>query len=289
MKVGLIGAGIIGHGVGLNLLAARHELTVAAHRNRAPIDDLVSRAAREADGLAELASTADAVVICVTDSPAARSVIAGLLGALRDGALVIDLTTNEPDAPAEFARALSGAGAHYIEAPVTGGAAQAREGVLGAIVGCDVAQFKRARILLSAFCKRVEYFGAPGMGARAKLVSNFLALGTATLVIETFRQARALGVDWRKLYELAQLGSGNSAGLRRIMDRALQGDYGGYVFSIGNTAKDLGYFCRMMEGEPASSELAPVLRAIHDRAVADGLGGRMLSELLDPELRGENT
>lgn len=81
MKVGLIGVGIMGHGVALNLLAARHELTVVAHRNRAPIDDLVSRGAREADSVAELASTADAVVLCVTDSPAARSVIAGLLGA----------------------------------------------------------------------------------------------------------------------------------------------------------------------------------------------------------------
>ncbi len=284
MKIGLIGAGIMGHGVGLNLLRARHELLVVAHRNRTPIDDLVSRGAKEADSIPGLARAADAVVLCVTDSPTARSVIGALLGALPADALLIDLTTNEPNAPAGFAAAASGVGAHYIEAPVTGGAAQAKDGVLGAIVGCDVAQFDRARDVLSAFCKQVEYFGPPGMGARAKLVSNFLALGTATLVIETFRQARALGVDWRKLYELAQLGSGNSAGLRRIMDKALEGDYGGYVFSVGNTAKDLAYFCQLMDDEETASDLAPVLRAMHERAVAEGHGGRMLSELLDPEL-----
>ena len=284
MKIGLIGAGIMGHGVALNLLKARHDLTVITHRNRAPIDDLVSRGASEADSALELARASDAVVLCVTDSPTARSVIETLLGALRADALVIDLTTNDPEAPAEFATAIAGVGAHYIEAPVTGGAAQARDGALGAIVGCDVAQFERARTVLSAFCKRVEHFGAPGMGARAKLVSNFLALGTATLVIETFRQARTLGVDWRKLYELAQLGSGNSAGLRRIMDKALEGDYRGYVFSVSNTAKDLAYFCQLMEDEKAVSDLAPVLRAVHERAVAEGHGSRMHSELLDPNL-----
>jgi 3-hydroxyisobutyrate dehydrogenase-like beta-hydroxyacid dehydrogenase len=287
MKVGLIGAGIMGHGVGLNLLRAEHDLVVIAHRNRASIDDLVSRGATEASSIPELAHGADAVVLCVTDSPTVRSVIEKLLDALSADALLIDLTTNDADAPAEFAAAVSRVGAHYIEAPLTGGAAQAREGVLGAIVGCDAAQFQRARDLLSAFCKKVEHFGPPGMGARAKLVSNFLALGTATLVIETFRQARALGVDWRKLYELVQLGSGNSAGLRRIMDKALEDDFAGYVFSVGNTAKDLSYFCRMMECEDTVSDLARVLRTIHERAVSEGHGDRMLSELLNPEVQGK--
>lgn len=284
MRLGLVGAGIMGHGVGLNLLRAGHELLVVAHRNRAPVDDLVSRGATEAHSVRDLAGGADALVLCVTGSPAARSVIESVLDALADDALVIDLTTNDPQSPAEFAVAVAGAGAHYIEAPVTGGAAQARDGVLGAIVGCDAAQFERARDVLSAFCSRVERFGPPGAGARAKLVSNFLALGTATLVIETFRQARTLGVDWRKLYELAQLGSGNSTALRRILDGALQEDFGGYVFSVGNTAKDLGYFCGLMREAGAASELAPVLQAFHDRAVAEGHGSRMLSELLDPDV-----
>lgn len=278
MRVGVVGAGIMGHGMALNLIKAGHAVGVIAHRNRAPVDDLVECGARECKTVEILAQDAEAVLMCVTGSHVARTVIERISPHLAADALVIDCTTNAPDAAVEFAALL---GPRYVEAPVTGGAAQAEEGVLGAIVGCDEAMFGRAREVLAAFCERIERFGDPGAGAKAKLVSNFLALGTATLVIETFRQARELGVDWRKLYELAQLGAGNSAALRRIMDAALEGNDRGYVFSVSNTAKDFGYFCDMI-GEDGSA-LAPVLRAIHERAVADGKGDAMLSELLGPQ------
>lgn len=284
MKIGFIGAGIMGHGMALNLLRAGHDLKVIAHRNRVPIDDLISHGAIEAGSYADLAVGSEVVVLCVTGTPVARTVIANLLPHLASGAMVIDTTTNEPDGPVEFATELAAAGIHYVEAPVTGGVKQAKDGVLGAIVGCDEAVFSKAKDILSCFCKQVEHFGPVGMGARAKLVSNFLALGTATLVVETFKQARSLGVDWKKLYALAQLGSGNSSGLQRILGGALEGDYRGYVFSIGNTVKDFSYFCKLAENNGEAPELAPVMKSIYERAVAEGHGDRMLSELLDPAL-----
>ena len=71
------------------------------------------------------------------------------------------------------------------------------------------------------------------------------------------------------------------------MEAALEGDYGGYVFSVSNTAKDLRYFCDLI-GDDAS-DLAPVLHAIHQRAIEEGKGDRMLSELLDPRLGGSGS
>ena len=281
MNIGLVGAGIMGHGMALNLLAKGFEVAVVAHRNRAPIDDLVARGATEAASLPDLARAADAVVMCVTNSDVARRVVAGLLPGLRPGVLVIDTTTHAADAPPELAATLKAGGARYVEAPVTGGATQAREGKLGAVVGCDVDDLEDARPILAAFCARIERFGPIGAGTRAKLVSNFLTLGTATLVVETFRQARALGVDWQKLYDVALLGSGNSAGLQRIVGNALEGDFAGYVFSVDNTLKDLTHIRDLLR---ADDGLAAALRDVHARAVADGHGPRMLSELLDPSV-----
>ena len=79
-------------------------------------------------------------------------------------------------------------------------------------MGCDEGDFADAKAILEGCCARIEWFGDIGMAAKTKLISNFLALGTATLVIESFRQAREFGVDWQKLYDLALLGSGNSTG-----------------------------------------------------------------------------
>jgi len=285
MKIGYVGVGIMGHGMAGNLLKAGHELTVVAHRNRAPVEDLVARGAAEAPSLADLARTNDTLVLCVTGTPAARAVVEELLPHLGPGSLVIDTTTNAMEAPAELAARLATVGARYVEAPVAGGVKQAAEGVLGAIVGCAEADFPRAAAVLSGFCRQVERFGPVGMGARTKLVSNFLALGTATLVVEAFKLARAEGVDWRKLYEIAQLGSGNSSGLKRIVGSALEGDYGGYVFTVDNTVKDMSYIGRMVADSGADDGgLAAAFLAIFEAAAGAGHGQRLLSELLDPDL-----
>ncbi len=140
--------------------------------------------------------------------------------------------------------------------------------------------------MLFAFCSEVERFGAVGMAVRAKLVSNLLALGTATLVVESFKHARTLGVDWEKLYRLAKLGSGNSSALHRILDAALKDDFGGYVFSIENTAKDFDYLCKLGGENGGAPELTTILSSIYQRAIAAGQGKRMLSERLDPSFPG---
>ncbi|HMB75562.1 MAG TPA: NAD(P)-dependent oxidoreductase [Kiloniellaceae bacterium] len=284
MKIGFVGVGIMGHGMACNLLKAGHELTVVAHRKRAPVEDLVARGAAEAPSLAALAAANDTLVLCVTGAPAARAVVEDLLPHLGPDSLIVDTTTNDMDTPAELAARLTSVGAHYVEAPVAGGVKQAADGVLGAIVGCEEADFPRAEAVLTAFCRQVERFGPVGMGARTKLVSNFLALGTATLVIEAFKLARAQGVDWRKLYEIAQLGSGNSAGLKRIIGNALEGDYGGYVFTVDNTVKDMSYIARMVAESDAGDGLAASFLAIFEAAAAEGHGQRLISELLDPAL-----
>ena len=289
MKIGLIGAGLMGHGMATNILAAGHELHVVAHRNRQPIEDLVSRGAVEAASPAALGALVDIVVLCVTGTPAAQKVIDALTPVLQPGMLVIDTTTNTSGGPEAFSSTLARLDVTYVEAPVTGGAQQAREGVLGAIVGCDKDLPRDARDVLSCFCRQIEQFGPAGAGARAKLVSNFLALGTAALVIETFRKARALGVDWQKLYELAQHGSGKSVGLDRIAGGAVAGDFKRYKFSIDNSIKDLSHFAELEEQNSCSSDLLPALLDVFSSAALNGHGNRMISELLDSELIGENS
>ncbi|WP_337660367.1 NAD(P)-dependent oxidoreductase [Anderseniella sp. Alg231-50] len=289
MKIGLIGAGLMGHGMGVNMLAAGHELHVVAHRNREPIEDLVSRGALEASSPAAMVALVDVVVLCVTGTPAACKVIEEITPVLRPGMLVIDTTTNTSGGPEKINSILTRLDVTYVEAPVTGGAQQAREGVLGAIVGCDGELSDKARGVLSCFCRQVEQFGPAGAGARAKLVSNFLALGTAALVIETFRKARALGVDWQKLYELAQHGSGKSVGLDRIAGGAVAGDFKGYKFSIDNSVKDLSYFTELAENNSCNSDLVAALLEVFSSAASHGHGSRMISELLDPALGSESS
>ena len=128
-----------------------------------------------------------------------------------------------------------------------GGPAQSEEGVLGGIWGGDIKDFNNSKIFLKSFCKNVFNFGSVEKAAQAKLLSNFLSLITTTTVIEFFRSAKMLDIDINLLCDVAKLGSGNSGALNRIADKALQGDYKGYVFSVNNTLKDLTYINDLMK------------------------------------------
>jgi 3-hydroxyisobutyrate dehydrogenase-like beta-hydroxyacid dehydrogenase len=67
MHVALIGAGMMGHGMAANLLRHGHRVSVIAHRNRAPVEDLVAKGAVEATSLEAMAE-ADVILLCLTTS-----------------------------------------------------------------------------------------------------------------------------------------------------------------------------------------------------------------------------
>ena len=71
-RIGFIGVGLMGHGMAKNLVEKGHPLTVMAHRNRAPVEDLLSRGAREAATPHAVAEASDIVHLCVTGSRRSR-------------------------------------------------------------------------------------------------------------------------------------------------------------------------------------------------------------------------
>ena len=65
-RIGFIGVGFMGHGMAKNLVEKGHPLTVLGHRNRAPVDDLVKRGAKEAKTAEEVAKNSDIIFMCVS-------------------------------------------------------------------------------------------------------------------------------------------------------------------------------------------------------------------------------
>ena len=120
-KVGLIGAGLMGHGIGKNIVTKGYELTVLAHRNRAPIDDLIAKGAKEGKTPRAIAEASDVVFLCVTGSPQVEDTIFrkdGLLEGLRSGMVIADCSTAEPSSTAKVAEAIQAKGAHFVDTPL---------------------------------------------------------------------------------------------------------------------------------------------------------------------------
>jgi 3-hydroxyisobutyrate dehydrogenase-like beta-hydroxyacid dehydrogenase len=288
-RVGFIGVGVMGLGMASRLLQAGYPVQVVAHRNRQSIEEIVSRGASEARDYAQLAESSDVIILCVSSSTVVEEVINALKPALRPGMIVVDMGTSNPDSSRAIYSALAGVDVSFVEAPVTGGVRQAASGELGALVGAEPGALDAVRPLLESMCRTVHHFGPPGAGNTAKLLNNYMVLGMAALVIEAFDKARSAGIDWQKLYDVVLCGSADSGVLRRIVGSALEGDYTGYVFSVEGSFKDMLYFSKLSESMGGVSEIGKAVTQVYEKAVADGRGNRLLSELLAPESTHENT
>jgi len=281
MRIGFIGAGLMGHGMALNLLKGGHALHVIAHRNRAPIEDLLARGAREAGNLDKIAHDCDCIVLCLSSSKIVEETVAALRPGLRVGQIIIDASTSEPESTLRLAGELAALGIAYADAPVTGGPEQAAAAELGVLCGASPEVFARILPVLSCFATTVRHMGPVGSGHAAKLISNFLVTGMIALVTQAFGAARRADIDWRNLYDVMLKGSGNSGVLRKMVAPALEGDFEGYRFSLANAAKDIGYFKALASGLGLETSLADAVEGVFSAALAKGNGQQNVSRLLD--------
>jgi 3-hydroxyisobutyrate dehydrogenase and related beta-hydroxyacid dehydrogenases len=282
-KVGFIGAGYMGYGMAKNLIKD-FDVFIIAHKNREPIDKLIKEGATEVFSYKELLNlNLNCLMMCVTNTPIAINIAEELVSLISNELLIIDLTTHNKNGTTKMKNIFNSSNIKYTVNPVMGGPTQSEEGVLGGIWGGDINDFDNSKIFLKSFCKNVFNFGSVEKAAQAKLLSNFLSLLTTTTVIEFFRSAKKLNIDINLLCDVAKLGSGNSGALNRIADKALQGDYKGYIFSVNNTLKDLTYINDLMKDSNNAEELSKLAINFYQSAKDKGMGDLLVSELIEKE------
>ena len=281
-NIGFIGVGYMGYGIAKNILKHKNYLFVIANKNRKPIDKIVNEGAEEVKSFEDFANkNLDALIMCVTNTPIAKSISEKISKVLNSKTLIIDITTHNKTGSMETEQIFKSNNINYIECPVMGGPGQAEEGILGGIVGGSDENFKLSEPYLKMFCKDYFYFGPVGMGAKSKLLNNFLSLGNAALVNHLAKSATEMGLDLKKVFDVAKLGSGNSAALNRVFSNLLKGDFTGFKFTASNSVKDLSYIQDLLKEFPEAEKVAEVNKNYFQKAVDDGYGDNFISELIN--------
>ncbi len=246
-NIGFIGVGIMGEGMVCKLIEANNKLFVKKNQNPHPINRVKKKGAFELKTIKEIVKKCEVIILCLPNSSVVKQIILEIGRINSKKKLVIDCTTNNYDSVLYFKKLSKIYNFNYVEAPISGGSLQAKNGSLGAFIGADKKNFKRAKNILKPCCKKIFRIGKIGMGTKAKLVSNFLALGTTTLVIESLKIAKKLNIDWKKFYQLSTLGSGSSKSFDRIAPKAWKNNYESYLFTIENTIKDFNYMLKIFK------------------------------------------
>ena len=218
------------------------------NKNPEPINRVKLKGAIEVKTLKNMTKKCEIFILCLPNSKVVKQIISKLDFSNSKKKLIIDCTTNDHNSVLDFKKLSKTNNFNYVEAPISGGNLQAKNGELGAFIGSSKTNFKISKKILNPCCKKIIRIGNVGMGAKAKLLSNFLALGTASLVIESLKFAKKLKIDWKKFYDLSSLGSGSSKSLDRIAPQAIKNNYDSYFFTINNTIKDFKYMLKLFDG-----------------------------------------
>lgn len=285
-RIGLIGLGLMGHGIGRNLLKSGYSLTVRGNVNRKPVQSLVGLGAVEADSLAALTRASDIIILCVTGSPQVESLMYGAEGILakgRSGQIVIDCSTSEPSSSDRINTDLRAAGITFVDAPLGRTPVEAEAGTLNTMVGATPEVLELIHPVLQAFCENIIHVGSVLSAQKLKLINNFAIVGTVALITEALRTCDQVGIDRSALYSLMSKGPLKSTLLQMTAEEILKNNFEGMKFSVNNAHKDIFYFNNMVANGPEAASLSSSLSRVLALAVAQGLGDQFLPSLVKAE------
>ncbi len=152
--------------------------------------------------------------------------------------MLVDHTT----ASATMARTLDDAcreqGAHFIDAPVSGGQQGAENGQLSVMCGGEEAVFERVAPVLDHYGKSVVLMGPAGSGQLTKM-ANQICVGAAIQgVAEAIAFAQDAGLDAEKAMQVIGAGAGSSWQLLNRHQTMIADEYD-HGFAVDWMRKDL--------------------------------------------------
>jgi len=273
LTIGFVGLGTMGGPMARRLVASGFRVTgydVSAERAAKARDGGVALATSPAG----VASVADVVLSSLPDPATVRRVYLGADGVLsnaRRGMILVDVSTTDPETWREVAAAAQAEGVDCLDAPVSGGPAEAGLGKLVFIVGGDGAVLERCRPVLGTLGSDIHHVGPLGSGQIVKLVNNVMSIGNVAVAAEAMVLGVKAGMDPQRLFDILSTSGGRSFHFLKRFPNVLAGDFAPY-FGIGLSRKDLSLALAMAAKLEMPMPVAAVVRQVYEAAHAQGFG-----------------
>jgi 3-hydroxyisobutyrate dehydrogenase len=279
MQIGVAGLGAMGSAIAARMLELGHQVTVW-NRTAAKTKPLADAGAKVAATPSAVAAASEAIITILTDSAAIDAVYNGSQGLLAGdaaGKLFIEMSTVPPGVEIALAPKVRSKGAAFVECPVGGSTAPARQGKLLGLMGADAADAARARPILEQLCRKVEHCGPVGAGSSMKLAINLPLMVAWQAYGEAFAIARDVGWEPKRLLDLFVESNGANNALKARADMIvalMEGrDPGPTTFSIANGLKDLRTMVDTGTAKGADMLATKAALAAFEESNKKGLGG----------------
>jgi 3-hydroxyisobutyrate dehydrogenase len=177
-----------------------------------------------------------------------RDVLVGARGVapeLPRGALIIDMSSSEPEGTRELGATLTGLGVSLVDAPVSGGVPRATDASLTIMIGGNGAAIARARPVLELMGKRLFEVGTLGAGHAMKALNNYVSAAAFEATSEALLIGKRFGIDPTLLIDILNVSTGRTFHSELSMkDHVIAGRHAaGFLLALA--AKDVGIAARL--------------------------------------------
>ncbi|HET8719609.1 MAG TPA: NAD(P)-dependent oxidoreductase [Candidatus Nitrosotenuis sp.] len=273
MKIGLVGTGLLGNAIGLNLLKKGHTLTVY-NRTKSKTEALAKNGAKIAESPKAVSENSEIVLIVVKNADAVRKVAFGdgcIACGKHNGLVVADISTINPIDSENIAQEFQKRGIQYLDTPVMGGPNVAITGDLVMMVGGDNATFNKFSNVFNDIASKVFYLGKNGTAHAVKLAMNLQIALLALALSEGITLTRGAKIDpevFLKILNSTYFKTGMSETKAYKMIRESFEP----TFTLSNLKKDLETINQAASAFGLRLPMAQMANEVYQRAEDSGFG-----------------
>jgi 3-hydroxyisobutyrate dehydrogenase-like beta-hydroxyacid dehydrogenase len=225
-KIAFIGTGIMGSHMARRLGEAGLDVT-AWNRSAAKVEALASAPVQRATSVRDAVAGAEFIIVMLSTGDVIDEVLfsgEAPIEGIAVGATLVVMSSVPVDTCRRQAEDLRRRGAHYVDAPVSGGEVGARDGTLAILAGGDADIVESLAPMLKPL-GRATHLGPVGAGQAAKLANQIIVGSTMAAVAEALHFAARNGADPAKVRNALAGGFGDSKILHLHGTRMVERDF----------------------------------------------------------------
>ncbi|MGJ4930862.1 NAD(P)-dependent oxidoreductase [Bradyrhizobium sp. HKCCYLS2038] len=266
-----VGIGNMGWPMSARLLGAGYTVAVNDAVAGRAADFVRQVGATEAADLAAAAAQADVVITMLPTSKHVADAVAAMRPGLKQGHIVVDMSSGAPAATQAIAGDLAQLGVIMLDAPVSGGVPRAKTGELAIMAGGDAAALDRVEPLLRAMGTTIHRIGGLGSGQAMKALNNLVSTGGFLIGIEALLIGQQFGIDPGLMTDVLNASTGmNNSTQKKFRQFVLSRQFNS-GFGLDLMVKDLSIALEVARASGVAAPFSNLCRELS--ASAQGLLG----------------
>ena len=282
MKIGIIGTGMLGEAVALNLLNLGFDVSVY-NRTKEKVAEVEKNGATVMNSPKAVADNSELIIIIVKDASAVKEVSFGKNGIIESEnkkLIVADMSTIEPSESREIADKFEQKQIQKLEIPVMGGPNVAITGKLVMMASGPKNSFEQCKTIFEKIANKVFFLGTQGTANSIKLAMNLQITMLALSLSEGITLVEKSEVDPKIFLEVLNSTYFKTGMSENKAFKMIDGDYDA-TFTLSNLKKDISTM--ISTSKKLGIELPMIMKAekIYENAIKEGLGNNDYTGIIE--------